>query len=488
MPALPEIFLLAMICLVLLTDLFANQSKLAHSHHGAEQKITTEKNTRLTYFLTQFTLLVTGLLVIYTFKFPATILFNGNFVWDIVAGVLKLAILLVSMFVFLYSCDYIEEKKIPGGEYFVLGLFSILGMMLLVSSYNLLTLYLSLELTSLPLYALVAIQKDSSEATEAAMKYFVMGALASGILLYGISMVYGAIHSVQITEIATTLFAMPMAQKLLVVFGLVFIVSGVAFKLGAAPFHMWVPDVYQGAPTSVTLFIGSAPKIAAFGMAIRIFVNSFQNLVVQWQEILIIVAVLSIAIGNLVAIVQSNLKRMLSYSAIAHIGYMTLGLLAATTNGYAAALFYIIIYALMSTGAFAILVLLSKKGLEVEKISDLRGLNAKNPWLAFMMLLIMFSMAGIPPTAGFFAKLGVLLALIEVHKIWLATLALVFAIIGAYYYLNVVKVMYFEEPEQAVPTIIPLNVKVAITINGLAILLLGMFPGALLDACRSAFF
>lgn len=467
---LPEIFLVCMTCLTLLVDLFISQ-----------------KQSSITYFFVQLTLVVTTLLVVFLSNQPSSVMLNGSFIWDPIAAILKIFILGISVFVFVFSRNFIRERPIPQGEYYILGLFSILGMLILVSAYNFLSIFLGLELMSLPLYAMVAIERDSITGTEGAIKYFVTGALATSMLLYGMSMTYGALHTINISEIATKGLAAPGEYQLLLIFSLVFILSGIAFKLGAAPFHMWIPDVYQGAPTSVTMFLGSAPKIAALGMAIRLIIESFPGLLIQWQEVLIVIAILSIAIGNIVAIVQTNLKRLLAYSAIAHVGYMTLGLLAGTPLGYSAALFYMIIYAIMSLGGFAILVLLSRSGLEAENIEDLRGLNARNPWLAFMMLLVMFSMAGVPPLVGFFAKVGVLLALIAVNKVWLATFALVFAIIGAYYYLNVVKVMYFEEPHDQTVVTIPLDMRLAISVNGLVLLLLGMFPSGLIQACRSAF-
>lgn len=468
-PALPEIFLLSMICVVVLADLFGKHIK------------------SLTYGLTQCTLIVTALLVGWLFSKSGTVIFSGTYIWDGMAGVLKIFVLTINFFAFLYARDYIRQRSILEGEYYILGLFSTLGMLVLVSSYSFLTVYLGLELTSLPLYAMVACQRGSATGTEAAMKYFVMGAIASAMLLYGMSMVYGATHSLNIGEIAASVLETPPLQQLILIFGLVFIIVGIAFKFGAVPFHMWVPDVYQGAPTSVTLFIGAAPKVAALGFAVRLLVDALPDLASQWQSVLIVMAVSSIALGNIVAIVQSNLKRMLSYSAIAHVGYMLLGLLTANSFGYGAAMFYMIIYAVMSLGAFALLILMSKNGVDVEKIHDLKGLNARSPWLAFMMLLVMFSMAGIPPTVGFFAKLGILEALVNVHKVWLASFALVFAIIGAYYYLNVVKVMYFEEPEDTSPIIASFDTKVAISINGLAMLGLGLFPSGLIEACRYAF-
>lgn len=469
-PAAPEIFLLIMTCVIMLVDLFVKQ-----------------RHQLLTYVLTQLTLIVTAILVIRLYASPITTIFAGNFVWDPIAGILKIFILGTSLFAFVYARDYINTREIPRGEYYLLGLFSVLGMLVLVSAYSFLTVFLGLELVSLPLYALVALQRNSALSAEAAMKYFVMGALASGMLLYGLSLLYGATHSLAVTDIAKAIAIAPIWQQLILISGLIFVIAGIAFKLGAAPFHVWVPDVYQGAPTSVTLFVGSAPKIAAIGMAIRLLVDSMPGLVSYWQEIFIVISILSFAFGNLVAIAQSNLKRMLAYSAIAHIGYTSLGLAAGTPEGYAMAVFYIIIYAIMSLGAFAMLVLLSKAGVEVENINDLRGLNARSPWLAFMMLLIMFSMAGIPPTVGFIAKLGVLEALIAVHMIWLATIALLFAIIGAYYYLNVVKVMYFEEPEHVVPVVSAWDIRIAISINGLLLLGLGLFPSGLIQLCRTAF-
>lgn len=469
-PALPEMFLLGMTCVVLLINLYLPQYE-----------------QRLSYYLAQITVLGTLLLLVSFYGTATTVVFHNGFILDPVAVLLKTFILISVFFAFIYARPYISERHIPVNEYYVLGLFSLLGMLVLVSSYNFLTLYLGLELNTLPLYAMVALRRDDALATEAAMKYFVMGALASGMLLYGISMLYGATHSLVFTTVAHAIAVTPGPHQLILIFGLVFVFAGLIFKLGAVPFHMWIPDVYQGAPTSVTLFIGSAPKIAALGMAIRILVSAMPGLILQWHEMFIIVAVLSIALGNVVAIVQSNLKRMLSYSAIAHMGYMSLGLLAGTPAGYAAAVFYMINYAIMSLGAFGILILLSRSGIEAEEINDLRGLNARNPWFALMMLLIMFSMAGVPPLVGFFAKLGVLEALIGVHMVWLATLALIFAIIGAYYYLSVVKVMYFEEPEFITPVKTTREMYMAISINGIVLLLLGLFPSSLIGLCRSVF-
>ena len=318
------------------------------------------------------------------------------------------------------------------------------------------------------------------------MKYFVLGALASGMLLYGMSMVYGATGHLTFAEIAAVI-ASGNADEMVLVFGLVFVVIGVSFKFGAVPFHMWVPDVYHGAPTAVTLFLGSAPKIAAFALAMRLLVDAMGGLVEQWQDMLIILAVLSMALGNLVAIAQSNLKRMLAYSTIAHVGFIFLGLLSGTDNGYSAAMFYAIVYALMAAGGFGVITMLSRKGFDAENIDDLKGLNERSPWLAFMMMLILFSMAGVPPTVGFFAKLFVLEAVIVVDMVWLAGVAVFFSIIGAFYYLRAVKVMYFDKPVDTTVLGASMDTRVMMSINGLAMLYFGIFPAALFGACRTAF-
>lgn len=461
---LPEIFLLSMTCIVLLIDLICKSR---------------QKN--LIYYLSQLTLVGTAGISIYLFKFPTMIILNNTFILDPLASFLKILIEVVSIFVFWISHDYVKNRRMPLAEFYILSLFAILGMMLLVSSHNLIVLFLGLELSALPVYALVALWQDSPYGAEAAMKYFVMGSLASGMLLYGLSMLYGATGSLNMMPISHS------SHDLLLIFGLVFILAGIAFKFGAAPFHLWVPDVYTGSPTVITLFISAAPKIAAVGMAIRLLVDTLPSIEPHWQQLLIFVAIASMGLGNFAAIIQTNLKRMFAYSSIAHMGYLSLGLLAGTNDGYAAALFYMLSYAVMVVGAFGLLVVLSR-GREVEEISDLRGLNSRNPWLALMMLLILFSMAGIPPTVGFFAKLGVLEALIAVHYVWLATLALVFAIIGAYYYINVVKVMYFEEPEEKEAFVCSSELRVAVTCSGIGVLLLGMFPGAAITLCRTIFF
>jgi len=463
-PLLPEIFMLCMIVFIILTDL-----------------VLRSRFPTVTYVLSQLSLVGSFLITGYLYSSPITILSQG-FILDPLASLLKIFIYISSFFVFWFSRQYVTDRKMPTVEYYALSLFAILGMMLLVSAHNFIVLFLALELSALPVYALVALWNDSPYGAEASMKYFVMGALATGMLLYGLSMLYGA---------TGTLDMIPVTQSphdLLIIFALVFILAGIAFKFGAAPFHSWVPDVYTGAPTAITLFITSVPKLAALGLAFRLLVDTLPTLQLSWQQLLIAIAIASMALGNIAAIIQSNLKRMLSYSSIAHMGYMSLGLLAGSVaHGNAAALFYMFSYTLMAVGAFGLLTLLSQRGIEIEEINDLRGLNSRNPWLAFMMLLIMFSMAGIPPTVGFFAKLWVLEAVIRIHLVWLATLALIFAIIGSYYYINVVKVMYFEEPDNIQAFECKTNLKVAISMVGMTVLLLGIIPSSMIMLCRSVF-
>ncbi len=469
-PALPEISLLGMICIVLLLELFVKQ-----------------KQAIVTYVASQLSLVITFCLVFHVHAIPAQVIFNQHYVWDPIACVIKLSVLIVSVFAFVYARDFIKQKPINSGEFYLLGLFSILGMLILASANSLLSLYLGLELLSFPLYALVALQRGCGNSAEAAMKYFILGALASGLFLYGLSLLYGSTHALAIPAIQQALLQGGQSPLILSI-GLIFIVAGIAFKLGAVPFQLWVPDVYQGAPTAVTLFIGAAPKVAGLAMAIRLLIDALPSLHDQWQPLLAIIALASFSLGNLVAIVQTNLKRMLAYSAIAHIGYTLLGLVAGTAFGYAMSLFYVFMYALMALAAFGVLIVVSQAGYEVEDIKDLQGLNARSPWLAFLMLIIMFSMAGIPPTAGFFAKMGILQALIAVHQIGLATLALIFAIIGSYYYLNVVKVMYFEEPESTLPPLhITRDAYLALSINAILLLVLGLFPSQLIWLTRAAF-
>lgn len=471
----PEITLLTMACVVLLVDLFL-----------------CEKYRIITWLLTIGSLLVTAAVVAAGMGGESQVLFDGSIIRDAMGDVLKISTLLIAVMVFLYSGDYQKDRGLYRGEYFVLGLFGVLGMMILISSYSFLTLYLGLELMSLSMYAMVALQRDSARASEAAMKYFVLGALASGMLLYGISMIYGATGTLNIGEVAKAIQLQSGDQdlSLVLVFGLVFMVSGIAFKLGAVPFHMWVPDVYHGAPTSVTLYIGSAPKIAAFAMVMRLLVDGLGGLVVDWQPMLIILALLSMAFGNVIAIAQTNLKRMLAYSGISHIGFLLLGVLSGTEAGFESAMFYAITYALTSAGGFGMILLMSRKGFEAEEISDYKGLAKNSPWFALMMLILMFSMAGVPPTVGFYAKLAVLQQVISVDLVWLAVAAVFFSIIGAYYYLRVIKIIYFDEADQESAGSSPqfgLNpVGLTLSVNALVVLIMGLFPGQLMMICQSA--
>jgi NADH-quinone oxidoreductase subunit N len=412
---------------------------------------------------------------------------NGMFISDDVAHLMKFFIYLTVLLSFIYSRNYIDERQMPAGDYYVLGLFSTLGMMILVSAHSLLSIYLGLELMSLPLYAMTAIRRTDSDASEAAMKYFVMGAIASAMLLYGISLIYGATGKLDLLAVANEIAANWQHQEALLAFALVFILAGVCFKLAAVPFHMWAPDVYQGAPASVTLFISAAPKVAALGMAFRFLTIGFVDITAQWQQILLVVALLSTGLGNLFAVVQTSIKRLLSYSAISHIGYALFGILAASAAGYSAALYYILVYSITSAAAFGLIVLMSSHGMEIDNVEDLKGLNKRNPWLAFMMLIIMFSMAGVPPTVGFITKLLVLKALVDVHMTWVAILGLIFAVVGAYYYIRIVKLMYFDKPLHTEPLIINKGNATVLSLNCLSLLYLGIFPGALIVSCINAF-
>lgn len=465
---LPEIVLLASACIILVMDLFLSK-----------------RTQWVTYFLSQCALISTA--VICCIPFPkAFSAFNNQFIVDPLSMVLKVVILGLMVLVLLYSRTYTKERKIAFGEFHTLALFSTLGMMVLVSAQSLLMIYLGLELLSLPLYALVAIQRDSSFSVEAGMKYFVMGSLASGMMLYGISLLYGISGSIQVMEVSAFLQNAPGHDQWIGLFALAFIIVAVAFKLGAAPFHMWVPDIYEGAPTNVTLLVASAPKVAAFGMAYRLLNDTLFTYSAEWSHILIGIAVLSLAIGNIVAIVQTNVKRLLAYSTISHVGYLFLGILIAPMVGYAPSLYYIIVYALVATAGFGVLLMLSQQQTEAETFDDLKGLAKRNPWLAFMMLLVAFSLAGVPPTVGFYAKFMILSALVDGGMTWLAATAVVFSIIGAFYYLKIVKVMYFEDKEEFTPIESTVDFRVALSINGIAVLGLGLFPAPLFMICQQA--
>ncbi len=467
-PVFPEIFVLAMVSLILVIDAAVDDSK-----------------RYLAYVLSLATLAGAALLTVRGFSTLPVLTLHGLFVDDPLSDVLKLFLYLTVAVVLVYSRDYLRQRGLYKGEFFVLALFALLGMMVMVSASHFLTLYLGLELLSLSLYAMVALQRDSGVATEAAMKYFVLGALASGMLLYGMSMVYGVTGSLGLGDIAIALQD-GTDLRIPLVFGIVFIVAGLAFKLGAVPFHMWVPDVYHGAPTAMTLFIGSAPKIAAFAFVIRILGQGLESQVGDWRSMLVILAVLSMALGNIAAIAQSNLKRMFAYSTISHMGFMLLGILAGSQNGYGGAMFYVLVYALMSLGGFGMILLLSRAGFEADQLEDFKGLNRRSPWLAFMMLLLMFSMAGVPPTVGFYAKLSVLQAVVEIGYVWLAVAAVLFSLIGAFYYLRIVKLMYFDAPHDMSPITASPDMRVVMSANGLAILVLGIVPQPLMAVCIHA--
>jgi len=467
-PAYPELFLLGMACAILVADLFVS-----------------DDHRFITYALTQVALAGCFALTFLTANVDPVTTFSGMFVDDLMADVLKLMVYLGAGAMLVYSRPYLAARGLFRGEFFVLVLFATLGMMIMISASHLLTLYLGLELLSLSLYSMVALQRDSATATEAAMKYFVLGALASGMLLYGMSMLYGATGTLSIAELSA-LAVSGGARDLVLVFGLVFIVAGLGFKLGAAPFHMWVPDVYHGAPTAVTLFIGTAPKLAAFAFIMRLLVLGLgaEQLLAEWQDMLVLMAVLSLAIGNVTAIAQTNLKRMLAYSTIGHMGFLLLGILSGSAIGYGAGMFYVAVYVLMSLGTFGMILLLSRSGFEAENLDDFRGLNQRSPWYAFVMLLLMFSMAGIPPTVGFYAKLSVLQAVIEADYLWLAVVAVLFSLIGAFYYLRLIRLMYFEAPVDTSPIEPRADVRVLMSLNGLAVLVFGIFPESLMGLCN----
>ena len=468
MPAGAEIFLLVMTCVILIADLLIKQS-----------------GRLITYLLVQLTLLGCALITVGTHENGAVHAFNNMFVDDLMSDVLKLLTYLTISMMLVYSRQYLTVRGLFSGEFMVLTLFAMLGMMVMISASHFLTLYLGLELLSLSLYAMVALQRDSATATEAAMKYFILGALASGLLLYGMSMLYGATGSLSLDAVSAAI-RHGVQNKSLLTFGLVFVVSGLAFKLGAVPFHMWVPDVYHGAPTAMTMLIGSAPKLAAFAFVARILVDGLQPLMQHWSGMLIILAIASMALGNITAIAQTNLKRMFAYSTIAHMGFLLLGFISGGLEGYGSSMFYAVVYVLMSLGAFGMIMLLSKLGFEADTLDDFKGLNQRSPWLAFMMLLLMFSMAGVPPTVGFYAKFSVLNAVVQAGHIWLAVAAVLFSLIGAFYYLRIVKLMYFDTPESNAPISLEQDTALLMSINGLGVLLLGLLPDTLMTVCAAA--
>ena len=476
---LPEIVLLVAAMAILLIDAFSNDPKRT-----------------ATYALSNATLVL-------VFAVSAWQWMNGvggagfysMVVVDNLSHFLKLVSYVAVFATLVYGREYIQTRDmLRGGEFYVLVLLALLGQMVMISAGNLMAIYLGLELMSLAMYALVAVRRDHERSTEAAMKYFVLGSLASGFLLYGMSMVYGATGSLDLAVIGSRVESSGMEMAL--VFGLVFLVSGLAFKLGAVPFHMWVPDVYTGAPTAVTLVLAAAPKLAAFVITLRLLVSGLGDLTINWQPMLVILAVLSLVVGNLTAIMQSNFKRMLAYSTIAHMGFVFLGLASGSGEGvaqinasaYGSSLFYMVTYVLTTLGSFGVILLMSREGFECETIEDLKGLNRHNPLLAGVLLVVMFSLAGIPPLVGFYAKLMVLQAVIQSGMLWLAVVAVVFSLIGAFYYLRVVKVVYFDEPapERAAVHGISTVPASMLTVNVALILFLGILPGGLMDMCINA--
>jgi len=480
-PVSAEIFLLIAASAILLIDMFLSAAKRS-----------------LTYYLSLATLFVCAYLTWIDYSAGTTVYtFNNMFVSDPMSNLLKLFTYLAVGITLIYSRQYAGERGMLsgnlGGEFYVLALFAMLGQMIMISGNNMLAIYLGLELMSLSLYALVALRRDHAASTEASMKYFILGALASGFLLYGISMLYGATGSLDLTDIAR-IASGATANHTILVFGVVFIVAGLAFKLGAVPFHMWVPDVYQGSPTAVTLLLGAAPKLAAFAICIRILVEGLLPMAVDWQQMLMVLAVLSLAIGNLTAIAQTNLKRMLAYSTIAQTGFVLLGLMAGVVNGnadnataaYSSAMYYSITYVLTTLGTFGLIMLLARAGFEAEELADFKGLSKRSPWFAAVMSILLFSLAGVPPMMGFAAKFAVLQAVLSTGAVWLTVVAVLFSLIGAFYYLRVVKVMWFDEPTESAALAVPFDMRATLTVNGIAVVVLGVYAGPLLAACMRA--
>lgn len=464
-PAYAEVFVLAAACIVLLVDVFLS-----------------DEQRWITATLTFATLVGAAAITTFVSGVDGRVTALGDmYVADPMGDVLKLFTYLIVGVTLLYSRDYLAQRGLFRGEYYLLALFAMLGIMVIISANSLLTVYLGVELLALSLYALVAFDRESGVAAESAMKYFVLGAIASGTLLYGISILYGVTGSFALEDLALELRGEEATSNVGLLFGLAFIVVGIAFKFGAVPFHMWIPDVYHGAPTSVTLFIGSAPKIASFALAMRVLAEGLGGASAAWSDMLTVLAVLSLALGNIVAIAQSNMKRMLAYSTISHVGFILLGVLAGTPAGYRAAMFYTLSYVIMAVGSFGMILLLSRRGFEADLLDDFKGLNARSPWFAAVMLMFMFSTAGVPPFVGFFGKLYIIQALLDVNMVWLALFAVFFSVIGAFYYIRIVKLMYFDDPQDTNPIEGGLSLRLMLSLNGLAVLVLGLVPGVLFN-------
>jgi NADH-quinone oxidoreductase subunit N len=469
----PEFWVLIMACVVMCVDVFLDKSRRGIIH-----------------MLAMLTLMFAAIITLrgdyHAGGAWALTAFNDTFVRDPMSDVLKLFAYATLGLVFTYSKFYLRSFGLFRTDFYTLTLFALLGVMLLISANSLIMVYLGLELISLSSYALVAFNRDSKRGSESAMKYFVLGSMASGLLLYGMSMIYGATGTLQLPAIAQAI-ATNGSDDILLVFGLVFLVAGIAFKLGVAPFHMWVPDVYHGAPTAVTLFISTVPKLAAFAMAYRLLHTAMGSLHTDWQQMLMLLSIMSIVIGNLAAIMQTNIKRMLAYSTISHMGFVLLGMLPGSAYGFGASMFYVIVYALMSAAGFGMLILLSGSGVEAEELDDFKGLNQRNPWYAAIMAMVMFSMAGVPVFVGFFAKWLVIKATLDAGLVWLAILAVVFSVIGAFYYLRVVKLMYFDDAEKEAPINVPVDFGAAISLNGILMIGLGIFSSSLITICMASF-
>ena len=463
LPLLPEISLAVLAMLVLLLGAF-------------------HVSTRQLDVLTQAGLGVSAALTLVSTAAGSGSLWYGMVMIDALSQVMKLMLLLATSLALIYGRRYLRERGLLSGEYYALTLFALIGMMVMASGFHLLSLYMGLELLSLSLYTMVALDRDNPRASEAAIKYFVLGALASGMLLYGMSMVYGMTGSLNLADIHHALLG-GVPYPSVMVLGLVFIVAGIAFKLGAVPFHMWVPDVYSGAPTAITLWLSSAPKLAVLMLIVRLLFQGLQTMAIDIQQMLMVLAVLSISIGNIAAIAQSNLKRMLAYSGISHIGFMLYGLMSFGLNGLTSALFYLIAYVLMTLAGFGMILWLANKNFEAEHLDDWKGLNQHHPWQAFLMLLVMFSMAGIPPTLGFYAKFTVLQAALQAGFVGLVVFAVLMAVVGAFYYLSVVKRMYFDTSVTRHTLNAPRSMRVVLGVNCLALLALGVVPQALMNLC-----
>jgi len=467
-PALPEIVILAAASIILIVDLFVPDAR-----------------RYVSYWLTQLALLIATCVTLTGLHAAGVKGFHNMVVADMVADFLRIGCFISVSLMLFYSRGYLELRGMFRGETFVLILFALLGMQVIITGNSFLTLYLGVELNALSLYALVGSQRSHNRASEAAMKYFVLGALASGMLLYGLSMIYGATGSLDVDLVARALNG-EQPNRTLLNFGLVFVVSGIAFKLGVVPYHMWVPDVYDGAPTAFTLLIGTAPELAGFALALRLLSGALQGAAIDWQGMLIVLSVLSVVLGNLIAISQTSVKRMLAYSAIANMGYMLMGFLTANRYGFSASMFYTVAYVLTTLASFGVVLLLSRAGFESDRIDDFKGLNQRSPWWAFIMLLTMFSLAGIPPTVGFYAKFLVFEAAINEGFVWLAVVGVLASLYGAFYYLRIVKLMYFDEPIESAPLVARADTRVLLSANGLALLVLGILPQQLIGLCAIA--